>query len=130
MSLKRLDHLGKKLYVQLDNTAKENKNIHVLRFFGKLVKEQKFEEIQISFLMVGHTHNDVDQLFSMISKRLFKSNTKDLRQLRDKIKQSTQRVSFLFFSFLLFSFLFFSFLFSFLFFSFFFFICCFAHFYL
>ena len=110
-SLTKLDSLGKKLFIQLDNTSKENKNKHLLRFAAQLIERKKFEEVQISFLMVGHTHNDVDQMFSLISKRLFKSNTKNLQQLRTKIRESSTKVSSFFFSFLFSSFFFSFFLF-------------------
>ena len=112
-SLTKLDSLGKKLFIQLDNTSKENKNKHLLRFAAQLIERKKFEEVQISFLMVGHTHNDVDQMFSLISKRLFKSNTKNLQQLRTKIRESSTKVSSFFFSFLFSSFFFLSFFFLF-----------------
>ena len=38
-------HLPKKLYLQLDNCMRENKNRHVLGFLGLLVQEQVFEEV-------------------------------------------------------------------------------------
>ena len=32
-----------------------------------LVEEKVFDKIKLSFLMVGHTHEDVDQMFSRYS---------------------------------------------------------------
>lgn len=62
--------LPKKLMIQMDNTSRENKNNTVLRFAGYLVERQLFESVVISFLPVGHTHCDVDQLFSCFSREL------------------------------------------------------------
>ena len=59
------------LYVQADN-ASDNKNWTLLAFFGMLVHHGYVREVQFSFLLVGHTHEDIDQLFSVLSKH-FKS---------------------------------------------------------
>ena len=44
------------LYIQLDNTARENKNKFFIACMYALVAEGYVEEITMSFLMVGHTH--------------------------------------------------------------------------
>ena len=85
------------LYIQLDNTARENKNQYILSFLSYLVQMKIFSEvsfqtyssncvvhfdnefntsiqIHLSFLMVGHTHEDVDQVFSRISTYLRKNS--------------------------------------------------------
>ena len=61
-------HLPPKLQLQLDNTAKDNKNHFLLGYCGLLLAEGLFEEVEVFFLPVGHTHNEVDQVFSLISK--------------------------------------------------------------
>ncbi|KAL3698645.1 hypothetical protein R1sor_012721 [Riccia sorocarpa] len=48
----------------MDNSAKDNKNIHVHAFCSELVKLGIFETVEVNFLMVGHTHEDIDALFS------------------------------------------------------------------
>ncbi|KAL3679963.1 hypothetical protein R1sor_022919 [Riccia sorocarpa] len=53
--------------LQMDNSAKDNKNIHVLAFCLELVIRSVFETVEVNFLMVGHTHEDVDALFSKVS---------------------------------------------------------------
>ena len=91
--LMKQEFLPPVLYLQLDNTARENKNQYILSFLSYLVQMRIFSEvsiilscetkivcthyvlhniilllqIQLSFLMVGHTHEDVDQVFSRIS---------------------------------------------------------------
>jgi hypothetical protein len=58
------------LFVQLDNTTKENKNQFVLAWAQTLVDTFVFDDVYISFLPVGHTHEDIDQRFSVISRKL------------------------------------------------------------
>jgi hypothetical protein len=50
------------LYLQLDN-ATDNKNKAMLAMCETLVREGVFEKIKVSFLLVGHTHEDIDQYF-------------------------------------------------------------------
>ncbi len=67
---RRGDALPKRLDLQMDNTAKDNKNHYLLGFCGMLVAEGVFEEVRVFFLPVGHTHQVIDQTFSLISKKL------------------------------------------------------------
>lgn len=52
------------LFLQLDNTAKQNKSRFMFGFLGYLVQLGVFKVIVVSFLPVGHTHEDIDQMFS------------------------------------------------------------------
>ncbi|KIC70666.1 hypothetical protein DB44_GU00020 [Candidatus Protochlamydia amoebophila] len=52
------------LYLQADNCAAENKNVYMLAFLSLLVSLDIFQEVYLSFLLVGHTHEDINQLFS------------------------------------------------------------------
>ncbi|XP_061171052.1 uncharacterized protein LOC133180592 [Saccostrea echinata] len=61
------DSLPDTLYIQMDNCARENKNRYLLGFMCYLVEIGLFRKIKISFLMVGHTHEDIDQVFSKFS---------------------------------------------------------------
>jgi hypothetical protein len=54
----------------MDNSGKDNKNQMVMAFCSNLVGRGVFETVQLSFLMVGHTHEDVDALFSQVSKQV------------------------------------------------------------
>ncbi|XP_062621696.1 uncharacterized protein LOC134283269 [Saccostrea cucullata] len=65
------DSMPNVLYLQMDNCARENKNRYLLAFFCFLVEVGLFRKIKISFLMVGHTHEDVDQVFSKLPLRCF-----------------------------------------------------------
>lgn len=59
-----------RLDVQADN-AGDNKCWAMILFLSLLVYYDYIEESFLSFLIVGHTHEDIDQLFSVIS-RYFK----------------------------------------------------------
>ncbi|XP_063406405.1 uncharacterized protein LOC134690365 [Mytilus trossulus] len=55
------------LYMQMDNCGRENKNRYLFAFLGLLVELKVFKKIKVSFLPVGHTHEDIDQVFSRFS---------------------------------------------------------------
>jgi len=55
------------LFIQVDNTTRENKNRYFMSYVESLVAWGVVKEAQVSFLPVGHTHEDIDQLFSRTS---------------------------------------------------------------
>jgi hypothetical protein len=62
--------------LQLDNTSKENKNSTILIYMALLVFTGVFDIAEINFLLVGHKHEDIDQLFSRVAQLLRKSIVK------------------------------------------------------
>ncbi len=52
------------IQLQLDNTSHENKNLTVIRFLTYL--SEVYISTGVRFFMVGHTHTDVDQRFSVL----------------------------------------------------------------
>ena len=58
------------LNLQLDNASRDNKNRFVIAFYSLLTYHGVFQEVYINFLIVGHTHNDIDALFSKWSYKL------------------------------------------------------------
>ena len=58
------------LFLQLDNTTKSCKGRYLMAFLALLVEHNVFKKIVLSFLPVGHTHEDIDQFFSCISRTL------------------------------------------------------------
>jgi len=64
--LKLRNTLGKRLYLQLDNTTAENKNHTMLAWASVCVSFGWFESIVISFLPIGHTGEDIDSLWSRL----------------------------------------------------------------
>ena len=62
--------LPRVLKLQLDNCAGDNKNKYVFAYLSLLTAREVFEEVHLGFLMVGHTHEDVDAMFGHFSERL------------------------------------------------------------
>lgn len=69
------------LYLQLDNTAKQCKSRFLFGWLGCLVKWGVFKEVYVSFLPVGHTHEDIDQLFSRLATYLRFHNARSRAEL-------------------------------------------------
>ena len=71
LALSRLrDHYGfwpEELHLTLDNTTGENKTQFMLSFCSWLVKSGKVKRVRLVFLMVGHTHIIIDQIFGSIT---------------------------------------------------------------
>jgi hypothetical protein len=60
------------LHLQLDNACSDNKNRYTFCFFLLLVANGVFREVYVNFMLVGHTHEDIDALFGRWSMRLRK----------------------------------------------------------
>lgn len=69
----------KNLIIQLDNTSAENKNHTVMAYCAWLVATGVFESIQVRFLMVGHTHEDIDGYFGLLRRFLMLTQKGDTR---------------------------------------------------
>ena len=48
-----------------------------------------FQEVQLCFFIVGHTHEDIDQRFNIISNMLKRTNINSLKELLGLIEQGT-----------------------------------------
>jgi hypothetical protein len=62
--------LLRKLFFQMDNCVKNNKDRQLLVFLSFLTTRNLFEEMKLGFLVVGHTHEDTYGNFGYISKKL------------------------------------------------------------
>ena len=49
--------------VQMDNAIGNNKNRYVYAYWSLLVAKRVFREVYVNFMIVGHTHDDIDALF-------------------------------------------------------------------
>jgi hypothetical protein len=58
----------------MDDYVKDNKNHYLLAFLSLLIAREMFEEVEFGFLVVGHTHKDIDRCFGYLSKKLRKKN--------------------------------------------------------
>ena len=61
-------YLPDELHLQLDNTSGENKNETMIAIGAWLVASGYFKRVRVFFLMVGHTHIIIDQIFGVITK--------------------------------------------------------------
>jgi hypothetical protein len=62
------------LYVQLDNCWKDNKSSYTMCFWLLLVARKIVNEIIVSFMLVGHMHDDIDLSFGRWSMKLCENN--------------------------------------------------------
>jgi len=76
------------LYLQLDNTSRENKNQVLFGYLNMLVELGIFKKIKVGFLLVGHTHDHIDQMFSRFSVTLRRKGVGSLPSLIECIKKS------------------------------------------
>ena len=80
-------------YLQLDNTAKQCKSKFMVGWCGYLVGCGAFEKIILSFLPVGHTHEDIDGLFGNISEKLSGRDAVSREAMKQLIATSCQTQS-------------------------------------
>ena len=81
-------NLPQVLYLQLDNTSHENKNQIVFGYLSMLVEMGIFQKVKVGFLLVGHTHDHIDQMFSRFSVTLKKKIAGILPSFTEFIKKS------------------------------------------
>ena len=72
----------KRLHVTFDNAKGECKNQFMFRYLGVLVMNSVFEHITVSNLLVGHTHDIVDQMFSVWARVLRFNNAETYEKMR------------------------------------------------
>jgi hypothetical protein len=75
------------LHVTFDNTAGDCKNSHVFRFLGLLVAIGVFLYVTVSTLLVGHTHDIVDQMFSCWARSLQDADAHTLSALHKLFRE-------------------------------------------
>ena len=69
----------------MDNCFRENKNKYLFGYLSYLVQCGIFNMIEVSFLPVGHTHEDIDQFFSRIAIYLHYHNAITENELTEAI---------------------------------------------
>ncbi|KAL3697530.1 hypothetical protein R1sor_011606 [Riccia sorocarpa] len=78
---KPFNKLPPTFYMQLDNSGKDNKNWVLMAFFSELVARGVFKTMFLYFLIVGHTHEDVDSFFSKVNRALSFQHISNIPQL-------------------------------------------------
>ena len=86
MKAKGVNHL-KKFYIQFDNAA-VNKGWNVIIALSILVVCGIVDEIVIAFLLVRHTHTDVDRIISYVISYLRNMDIPTLDKLKEYVLRS------------------------------------------
>ena len=69
------------LYIQLDNATRENKNSTMFGYLSMLVDQGLFSKVKVNFLLVTHTHDHIDKMFSTFSRQLSRHDAFTLPKL-------------------------------------------------
>jgi hypothetical protein len=77
------------LRIQADNCTRENKNIYMFALCATLVGLCIFKEVSLSFLLVGHTHEDIDQRFSCISSVLRRHDINSMKEMFNLVESGS-----------------------------------------
>ncbi|KAL3697738.1 hypothetical protein R1sor_011814 [Riccia sorocarpa] len=88
---KPFNKLPPTFYIQLDNSGKDNKNWVMMAFFSELVIRGVFKTVFMSFLIVGHTHEDVDAFFSKMNKMLSFQHISNVPQLMVAVMEAEEK---------------------------------------
>ena len=81
------------LVVQSDNTTTQAKNAECSMLLAILVRKFKFQSAVLNFLRVGHTHEDVDQMFAYLLTKVFRRFTFQRPvELADAIRANMRRL--------------------------------------
>ena len=78
------------LYIQADN-VNSNKSKVLMGYLCHLVNLGVFTKIKVNFLLVGHTHENIDQMFSRFSIALRQKECLTLDELMEVAKNSLQQ---------------------------------------
>ena len=54
------------ILLKMDNCSGENKNNFVLAFLSMLTTRRVFAIVEVAFLLVGHTHEDIDGTYGRL----------------------------------------------------------------
>ena len=79
------------LWLQADNCFKENKNRWMMAFCCWLIHIGWFKEVMISMLPKGHTHIDIDQMFSTYSIYMDSHSIETLPELVTKLSHAYKK---------------------------------------
>lgn len=85
--------LKDRLWVQSDNTVKELRNQYGSRSLASLVQCGVFSSACMAHLRVGHTHEDIDGLFSLVTSGLASTQASNLQTPRDLQRVIDQKLS-------------------------------------
>ena len=86
---RRKGFLPPTLKIQALNTIRENKNIYMFSMCATLVGLGFFQKVHLCFLIAGHTYEDIDQRFSVISNVLKIKDIDTLEEMLELVEKGT-----------------------------------------
>lgn len=86
---RRKGKLPPTLQIQVDNTTHENKKMYMFALCAAFIGLGFFQEVQLSFLIVGHTLKDIDYRFSIISNTLKRKDINSMDELLALVEKRT-----------------------------------------
>jgi hypothetical protein len=69
----------------MDNCVKDNNNHHLLAFLSLFIAYEVFKEVHLGFIVVGHTHEDIDESFRYLLKEWREENNYVMVNLMKKL---------------------------------------------
>jgi hypothetical protein len=69
------------LHLQQDNTSRECKNQNIVKWAAKVVALGVFESVTLSYLITGHTHENIDGTFGQLTVKLSASEFSDDKEV-------------------------------------------------
>ena len=88
MNMLRRNDPGGKLVLFFDNCSGQNKNNTVLKLGAMLAELGYFKEVEMLFLIAGHTKNACDHLFNALKSKYRSTNTFTMYDLLQKLNIS------------------------------------------
>jgi len=79
------------LLLQLDNAASDNKNRYLFMFLSLLTALGVFITIEVGFLLVGHTHEDIDGTYGRMSSSLKSKDIYSLPEMMDTYRKIEEK---------------------------------------
>lgn len=76
----------------MDNCGKENKNKDVVSYCSYLVDCGLFAKVELAYLPVGHTHEDIDQFFFVLGCYFKTHNALTVNELKNNIFKASNKV--------------------------------------
>ena len=80
------------LRIQANKCGRENKNQYMFAFCAALVGLGYFAEVYLSFILVRHTHEDIDQRFSVIYSTLKRHNIDSMQEMLELIQKRASHI--------------------------------------
>ena len=75
------------LHLQQDNTSRECKNQYIINWAVKLVALRVFSWVTLSYLITGHTHEDIDGTFGQLTVKMAAEEWDDDHQLLSMLRR-------------------------------------------